>query len=502
MSEYSSYDIKQLFAMVTAAKQTLGQSHEQIQAWTRAQQMLDRHWTALQGFRTQLAAKWPPDQNAASAAYLLELDRLLNAVTQTAQAAISNAIQIGYVTEAITQAHTTLETLHREYVDNEAKIDRYNNMVDAVGTGASAVHGPLGGFVAKGITKAVTSSPVDDGRQDQLQQQARQAMDTLSGAAHDASVNMTTPPDYMPPDVAVDPGDTSLGNSSTGGGAQRPPTIDPPAHTRAHLTAPGHVESGAGGNGDTATGTGSHPAPGDAGAPSGGASQPPARGTGLQLAGVITPVPPPPTPLPPPVTGPPTLPGPTPIPPVPGIAPLPGFTSGGRVAVNPTTAGGTRVVGTSGGAGGRALPPGGRIEGVTGLPQQRGGQLGGSRAGVQRVNPVGGVIGAQRGNSVGGGVGAQRGNPVGGVTSTQRGNSVGRGIGAQRGPSGSGVPLPANSGVTGMARGRRSGGSDPDHGRQWDPDNPWAVIEGVAPVIEPDPADTVDPGPGIIGLHR
>ncbi|MEV6602390.1 hypothetical protein AB0M36_36895 [Actinoplanes sp. NPDC051346] len=493
MSEYSSYDIKQLLAMVTAGKQTLGQSHEQIQAWTRAQQMLDRHWTALQGFRQQLAAKWPPEQNAASAAYLLELDRLLNAVTQTAEAASSNAVQIGYVTEAITQAHTTLETLHREYVDNEAKIADYNAKVDAVGTGVSAVQGPIAGFIAKDATELFTSPPVDDGRQDQLQQQARQAMDTLSGAAHDASVNMTTPPDYIPPRVEKD-GDTHLGSDSTGGGAQRPPTIDPPAHTRAHLTVPGHVETG-GGDGGSATGTGSHPAAGVVGGPSGGASQPPSRVTGPELSGVIAPPPVPPTPLPPPVTGPTTLPSPTPLPAIPatpGITPLPGNISGARAPLG-TTAGGaarTGIGGSTGGAGVRALPPGGRIDGVTGLPQQRAGQLGGSRTGVQRVNPVGGVIGTQGGNPVGGGTGAQRANAAGGA------------IGAQRGPGGASGPAPANSGVTGMTHGRRAGRSETDQGRHWDPDNPWAVAEGVAPVIEPDPADTVDPGPGIIGLHR
>ncbi|MEV8504580.1 hypothetical protein AB0368_07070 [Actinoplanes sp. NPDC051475] len=482
-------------AMVAGAKQTLGQSHEQIQAWTRAQQMLDRHWTALQGFRAQLAAKWPPDQNAASAAYLLELDRLLNAVTQTAEAAISNAVQIAHVTEAIDQAHTTLETLHSEYVSNEAKIADYNDKVNAVSTGVSVVQGPLAGFVAKGAAELFTSPPVDDGRQDQLQQQARQAMDTLSGAAHDASVNMTTPPEYLSPKVAGKDDGTLVGDGSTGGGAQRPPNIDPPAHTRAHLTAPGHVESGAGGDGGTATGTGSHPTLSDADIPSGGASQPPARATGPQLSGVIAPPPAPPTLLPPPVTGPAPLPGSTPLPAIPavsGLTLLPGSISGTRTPLGTTVSGAARtgIGGSTGGAGVRALPPGGRIEGVTGLPQQRAGQLGGPRASVQRVNPVGGVIGSQRGNPSGGAIGAPRANPAGSV------------IGAQRGPSGTSGTASANSGVTGMAHGRRTGRSDTDQGRHWDPDNPWAVSEGVAPVIEPDPADTVDPGPGIIGLHR
>jgi hypothetical protein len=37
----------------------------------------------------------------------------------------------------------------------------------------------------------------------------------------------------------------------------------------------------------------------------------------------------------------------------------------------------------------------------------------------------------------------------------------------------------------------------------FDPDDPWAVAEGVASVIEPAPEPKVhDPGPGVIGIDR
>ncbi len=37
---------------------------------------------------------------------------------------------------------------------------------------------------------------------------------------------------------------------------------------------------------------------------------------------------------------------------------------------------------------------------------------------------------------------------------------------------------------------------------EWDPDDPWAVAEGVPPVIYPFPEPNHDPGPGVIGLDR
>jgi hypothetical protein len=40
-------------------------------------------------------------------------------------------------------------------------------------------------------------------------------------------------------------------------------------------------------------------------------------------------------------------------------------------------------------------------------------------------------------------------------------------------------------------------------GHRWDPDNPWAVEEGVPPVIAPDTTiQRFEPGPGVIGLDR
>ena len=38
--------------------------------------------------------------------------------------------------------------------------------------------------------------------------------------------------------------------------------------------------------------------------------------------------------------------------------------------------------------------------------------------------------------------------------------------------------------------------------REFDPDDPWAVDEGVPPVLAPGPEPYHDPGPGVIGIDR
>ena len=71
--------IPRLWRLVDAARQKLQPSRDQVAAWERASSMLSGHAARLQNCRNQLAGLWPPEQNAASAAYMVELDRLIDA---------------------------------------------------------------------------------------------------------------------------------------------------------------------------------------------------------------------------------------------------------------------------------------------------------------------------------------------------------------------------------------------------------------------------------------
>jgi hypothetical protein len=171
---------------------------------------------------------------------------------------------------------------------------------------------------------------------------------------------------------------------------------------------------------------------------------------------MITPLPPGPPNLPPTVpTPPPSHGGGFPI--IGGAPPMMGFPipSGGP-GIRPNGGAALKPFGVGGTV--KAMPPGGVIGGAPGE-----GIVSGTAASAgRRANPVGGVIG-QGGRATAGSAGAQA------VASGQR---------ARR------------------EKHRREG-------RTWDPDNPWAVDHGVAPVIHPDEEPmSFDAGPGVIGIDR
>jgi hypothetical protein len=103
---------------------------------------------------------------------------------------------------------------------------------------------------------------------------------------------------------------------------------------------------------------------------------------------------------------------------------------------------------------------------------------GGGRPGAgatSRVNPVGGVLG--------------QGSPSG---------TPGNGPTGARGTAGSTTTSQS------FLAGQRAGKGGREHeSRTWDPDDPWAVEHGVAPVLEPGQEPSFhDAGPGVIGIDR
>ena len=123
--------------------------------------------------------------------------------------------------------------------------------------------------------------------------------------------------------------------------------------------------------------------------------------------------------------------------------------------------------------------------------------------GVRGALPSGAVIGEN--------VGGARGNASLGNVSGRSGNAAGaRGTGKPIRPSwlpadepGSGRNASSQHAMSG--NGRRTGERDEEsaEGKRFDPDNPWQVDEGVAPVINPQPqTGRHDPGPNVIGGFR
>jgi hypothetical protein len=478
--------IPHLWQMIDAAQQKLQPSRDQVSAWERASGMLSSHGSRLQECRNQLAALWPPEQNAASAAYMAELDRLIVAAQQTSTAAQNNATHIGHVADAIDQARGKLKPIYDEYVKNQALLADYQKQVETAGDvggllggaagqkwGLGALGRKAGDFLGENAMETFTSPPVSDAQQAALVARARAVQVEVDTAARDGSTRVQPPPEYIPPPEPK-PIDGKVREHDDRDGAIRPPVVNPPPHRRGGPddTTPGYIEG----------------------------TPPPEPHTEHTPPNVTTPTYPPDGPsltgVTPPTT---TLPGPTlpPTPPVP--TPPPTVTPG--LPVGPPLIGGPPLGPTS--TGGVPRGPGGP------------GKIGLGPTALSTGVPPGGVIGAKPGGNVGGVPGgsgkvggAPRANPVGGVIG-QSGQGAGRpgtvgGAGAGRG-SGSGRAGAAggsgSSGMVGSQRGRKTG--EEQDTRHWDPDNPWAVEEGVAPEIEPNrTVGRHEPGTGVIGKDR
>jgi hypothetical protein len=413
-------------------------AHYQLLAgWRKSYELTLEHLSHVQSYRQNLAEAWPPEKSPASAAYLQRLDDLIANLQSTYDAAVANHDAFANATLAISLSRTDVEKIYNEYTSNQAKLEEFKNR-PYVAAGKSAV--------------PPQKPPVPDGRQEQLNNQARSIMYGLSSEIIQAKTQITKPPVY-------DPSLKREGNDRDNGDATYTAPVIPPVTP----FDPGN------GSSQATSSTTQHSAATHSTNPGTNPSTQPstARPPGLVLGG-IQPLPT----VPPPTTG--VLPQPPigggPLPPV--ITPTP------ILPLNPV------------GLGSPGLPPGsGMTKFFTGEGPGRPG-IGGMRA-----MPPGGVIGKAPGVGLGqpgvGGRAASRVNPVGGVI--HPGNSEGRPGSAGR-SSTSGQPTRS---LFGRSEGRSDESEDTLH---WDPDNPWETAEGVSPVVLPAAEQRVDPGPAI-GLH-
>jgi hypothetical protein len=290
-------------------------------------------------------------------------------------------------------------------------------------------------------------SPVAPQRQQELTNKARTAMSALSDVALASSSQMRVPPPYRPPTTPAVQNREHIDEPPS---VVMPPPMIPPPRTSRSTQRPSAPR------GPLPTGTANAPVPG------------PSDGGPVLTGRVIAPPTPGPAPLPPPVSLP-VPPGGGPLPPVGLIGgPLPG-----PPGANPADAGGARrggvpAVTERGGLAPRALPP----NGVIGSPSPAHPPAGAGRA--PQANPVGGVIGQ----------------------SAPATGQAGSAAGQRPGTGGTSANHP-------FVAGRRSRSEREREQQGWDPDNPWAVDQGVAPVLEPgrEPSSH-DPGTGVIGIDR
>jgi hypothetical protein len=413
--------------------------YQALTGWQKSADLLLDHQRQVQNYRNSLAAAWPPERSPAAAAYLARLDTLIKSLQETYDAAVANHDTFGSATASISVSRQKIKQIYDEYTANQAKLDEFH---------AQPPHG--------GLQKtAAAKPPVPDGRQEQLNNEARSVMFSLSGAIIQARGQLRTPMEYLP-------------EKPRGGGGEKDNSQQyvPPALPAVTPYDPGGSSS------TTRSTTSSHsattPASRSVDVPSPSVSA--GRQPGLILGGTQVPI----------------SPGPTTA----AVPPSVGPTGGGSPAAMPSPLPVLPPSPTGPPMGER--PP---ISGVNGAPMGRGvtRPMTGAVPGEIHAMPPGGVIGALPGTGLAqpaaGSRSTARVNPVGGVIQP---NSQGRG------PSTMGRATASGQLLGGV--GRRSSGKGELDAVHWDPNDPWVTAEGVSPVLMPPLEQRVDPGPAI-GLH-
>jgi len=456
--------------------QNTAANYDVLGGWQKSYELLGDHMSQVQQYRDSLATVWPPEKSQASAAYLKRLDDLISYLQNTYDTSTSNHDALASATLSIGLSRQQLQPIYEEYVGNQQKLDTYNQQLAATKTAAATPTSNSTPTPAPSPGPTPTPPPpVSAGRQEQLTNQARAIMFSLSSDIGDARIKLVTPPSYV------------LTNRSEGGDKQNGQVFVPPAIPAVTPYDPGSSTGASQSNGHSSAAASSAVPP---------LSSPSPQQPGLVLGGTgqtATPPPVAPSGLPPASSGGPAPAGPLP----PTIFPPVGGGAGGI----PPLGGGLPGSGSGGLPGSRF--PSGSPSGLIGEGPGRIGP-GGIPEGGLRAMPPGGVIGTVPGGALGqpspGGRLPSRVNPVGGVIGSE--SEGGMGAGARGG--GIGVLGRGGSGAAGEpigtlgARGNRH--PDDDDNLHWDPDNPWETTQGVAPVLTPGAEQRIDPGPAI-GLH-
>ncbi len=419
--------------------------YELLTGWKQSADLLVEHQWQVRNYRDNLAAAWPPEKNAASAAYIARLDELISNLTETYEAAISNHDAFAAATLSISLAQKEMEKLAREYQSNELALADYTAKQQNASGQPQPSPRPSG-----------EQPPVAPGRQEALYQRAITLLSGVSADLAQAQTRIQTPRPYTPENRRDDP-------TSGEPGTYVAPPIPPVTASYATNTSTSTSRPRQSGTFPTSGSLNVPPLP-----------QPPPPQPGLILGGATPPSP---------TIPPPGISSPLPATPIgsagpifsPGlVAPVPGtFNPGGGALVPPAASasgrsgplplpGGTIRPGVSASGVTHSMPPGGLIGGVPGAGAA---QSAAARPVSQRVNPIGGLIGGTTPSS----------KNAGPNTSVQ--HSAG---GGPYGQAGRGAP-------------RR----DPDEAVRWDPDNPWRTASGVEPVVRPAREHRIDPGPAI-----
>ncbi len=411
-----------------------GTAHKELLlTWKRSAELLVDHLSRVKRYRENLAEAWPPEKSRAAAKYLDRLDDLIKHLSETYHATVENHRALGAATSALVGARLKLEAIHREYTANQQDLDTYAIRQRSYQETVSKYRGPV-----------PTPPDASASRQLDLQLQAQSLMSTLSTDLAQAQLNITTPNLYNPVSN-IDRTEPFKPGEPTGLTTNPSSSIaNPSDRSSTARRAPSGISSIS---------------------PKGSISSPPKQPDQLDS---------PPGPLTPqPATSQPS--GPT----LSGISPTEALPKSPSIESKTTGSGKFSTTGIYDSIPVLGTTPTAPLKGIT-RPDNGFSE----RSTSERTSRAQGTL---PGGLIGGLPGANGSHPRTSSARTRRVNPIGGVIGGHQGATSS------------TMNPRREVDSPEKKSRdeRWDPDNPWATEEGIAPIITPPEKREIDPGPAL-----
>src|SRR4051794_28868466 len=120
---WSSMDVPAMWNLV--ANQDTSAHYKMLTGWQKSYELILEHMGQVRNYRDNLAAAWPPEKSPASAAYVAQLDNLLENLQQTYDAAVANHTAFASATLSLSLSRTDVKKIYDEYTANQAKIDEF-----------------------------------------------------------------------------------------------------------------------------------------------------------------------------------------------------------------------------------------------------------------------------------------------------------------------------------------------------------------------------------------
>lgn len=180
-----------------------------VSGWRRTAELTATHLSRLEHYRANLIAAWPPDRNAAAAAYVSRLDFLIQNVRATHEVAVANYTTFGATVGALAGAQRELKPLYDEYLRTRQAIRDHESMM-AHNSASEAV-------------STVWQPPATQRDLEVLNNRARAIMFSLSHTLIEAEAAIKHPPTYTPQSSMeqIDPDIYGTGNAGPATRAHR-----------------------------------------------------------------------------------------------------------------------------------------------------------------------------------------------------------------------------------------------------------------------------------------